>query len=251
MLKKFDVVSKFDEVDKFGRSQRFIRTPSPQASEPALLCNFDEGEEILRTNYESLNQIPHSSTRIKSKAELEAEKSSEINVTDNFKNINLSEIELPPEKTKKKKRHKEKRRKSEKKDRSEKKNHKERTVTDQSNTKLDTEDTSEKMSGSLNLKDDTDNFLLTIKTGRTFMNDNDDLSKSRADDIDLDMNQISWSDDDDDQEYDRKLSNVKAYMPFLEMMIKRHRQKNDHKSLKKMESLREVLTQSNKKYVLH
>lgn len=89
----------------------------------------------------------------------------------------------------------------------------------------------------------SDDYLLTIETGKSFMNENVDFSRTN---LKFDSQQFL---DSDNEEYEKRFSDVKRYIPFLEMMIDRHRQMNDHKSLKKMESLHEVLTQSKKKYV--
>lgn len=247
VLKKYDVVSKFDKVDMFGRTRRFRRTPSPHATEPALLCNFDEDENSDKPP--PFDQTRPTATSIKSRVETEEEKpTNKIDVSQYIETINLADIELPPENPKKSKKHKDKKHKSEKKDRSERKRHKEKKHREKHEKESRaSQDSLDKRLANVNFKDDTNNFLLTIETGRTFMHDNmDDLSKSMSDDIDLDVHQLLGS---DDEEYDRRFSDVKRYIPFLEMMIEKHRQMNDLKSLKKMECLYEVLTQSKKKYV--
>ena len=246
VLKKFDVVSKFDDVDMFGRARRFRRTPSPHASDPALLCNFDENSSIPPPFDQTCPPPVPIKNRIE---EVEQEKPTDIDVSQYIEPINLADIELPPENPKKSKKHKDKKNKSEKKDKSERKKHKEKKHRDRHEKETQgLEDSLEKRLENVNFKDDTDNFLLTIETGRTFMHDNiDDLSKSRSNDIDLDVHQLLGS---DDEEYEKRLCDVKKYIPFLDKMIEKHRQMNDLKSLKKMESLYEVLTQSKKKYVL-
>ncbi|XP_033218859.1 uncharacterized protein LOC117174153 [Belonocnema kinseyi] len=230
VLKKYDVVSKFDKVDMFGRARGFRRTPSPHATEPALLCNFDEDENSDKPS--PFDQTRTAATSIKGRVETEEEKTTnKINVSQYIENKNLEYMELH---------------KSEKKHRSERKRHKEKRHRRKHEKKSrSSQDSLDNRLANVNLKDDTNNFLLTIETGRTFMHDNiDDLSKSMPADIDFDVHQLFNS---DDEEYDRRLSDVKRYIPFLQMMIEKHRQMNDLESLKKMECLYEVLTQSKKK----
>ncbi|XP_033210567.1 uncharacterized protein LOC117168827 isoform X2 [Belonocnema kinseyi] len=245
VLKKYDVVSKFDKVDMFGRTRRFRRTPSPHATEPALLCNFDEDENSDKPP--PFDQTRPAATATKGRVETEEEKpTNKIDVSQYIETINLADIELPPENPKKSKKHKDKKHKSEKKDRSERKRHKEKKHREKHEKEIRAcQDSLDKRLANVNFNDDANNFLLTIETGRTFMHDHmDDLSKSMSEDIDLDAHQLLGS---DDEEYDRRFSDVKRYIPFLEMMIEKHRQMNDLKSLKKMECLYEVLTQSKKK----